>query len=792
MMKWVAFAGFAAAAVAVEFAYQRHAPNAHAQDGTRNSGGPMGPDSAPPRGRDFGGGRPGAGPGFGGPGGPELELVSRFDKDANGWLNSEERQEARTFLKSQPGGGRRGGFGPGPGGPGGRGGMPQPGEIFAPALMEGLDRDRDDQLSLPEAHEGIGILWNSAGRKQQVLATQDLAEALNAVIPAPGMGGGPGGRGPGRNESARDPRQEGGRPGNERPREGRGFGPGHAIAEALVRKAGKSPDDGLSKAELEKVVDGLFTESDKDHDSRLAAAELSKGISDLFASAGPMGGPGGGGPGGGPGGPGGRGRRVAGTPGPKVDPASVRVYGDESLYDLSTLRTLFLTFDNTDWEKELEEFHGTDVEVPATLLVDGKAYSNVGIHFRGMSSYGGVPTGSKRSLNVAIDLADSKQRLLGYKTLNLLNAHEDGSFLSSVLYSQIARKHIPAPKANFVKVVINGESWGVYVNVQQFNKDLLAENYPSSKGARWKVSGSPAGGGGLEYLGENIEDYKRRYEIKTEDNEKSWKAFIRLCRVLNETPTDELEAAIEPILDLEQTLWFLALDVSLCNNDGYWVRASDYSIYLDPEGRFHPIPHDMNEAFRPGGGPGMGGPGPGGPGGPGMGRGPGGGRGEPRNDGGPGAGRGFDPGDSRGEPMAGPPPGGPGMGPRGGRGGFGPGGGGVELDPLIALDDPRKPLRSRLLAVPALRARYLAMVKTIAEQDLAWDAVRPVVEQARGLLSDEIRMDTRKLSSFEEFETALSSEEPRPAAARSREMSVRTFVEQRRAYLLKNPAVAEK
>lgn len=116
----------------------------------------------------------------------------------------------------------------------------------------------------------------------------------------------------------------------------------------------------------------------------------------------------------------------------------------------------------------------------------------------------------------------------------------------------------------------------------------------------------------------------------------------------------------------------------------------------------------------------------------------------------------------------------------------------MELDPLIALDDPRKPLRSRLLAVPALRARYLAMVKTIAEQDLAWDAVRPVVEQARGLLSDEIRMDTRKLSSFEEFETALSSEEPRPAAARSREMSVRTFVEQRRAYLLKNPAVAEK
>src|SRR3712207_7113011 len=45
---------------------------------------------------------------------------------------------------------------------------------------------------------------------------------------------------------------------------------------------------------------------------------------------------------------------------------------------------------------------------------------------------------------------------------------------------------------------------------RSFNKEFLAENYKSSKGARWKVKGSPGGGGGLDYLGENIEDYKDR------------------------------------------------------------------------------------------------------------------------------------------------------------------------------------------------------------------------------------------------------------------------------------------
>ena len=118
-----------------------------------------------------------------------------------------------------------------------------------------------------------------------------------------------------------------------------------------------------------------------------------------------------------------------------------------------------------------------------------------------MSSYMGVGAGSKRSLNVSLDLADPKQRLLGYKTLNLLNSHDDPSLLNTVLYSQISRSYLPAPKANLVKVVINGESWGVYANVQQFDKVFLEENYKSSKGERWKVRGSPGGRGGLEYFG---------------------------------------------------------------------------------------------------------------------------------------------------------------------------------------------------------------------------------------------------------------------------------------------------
>lgn len=411
----------------------------------------------------------------------------------------------------------------------------------------------------------------------------------------------------------------------------------------------------------------------------------------------------------------------------------------------------------------------------------------MGIHFRGMSSYGMVPEGLKRSLNLSMDFIERRQRLYGYKTLNLLNCAGDSSMLSTALCSHVASQYMPVLKTNFVRVVINGESWGIYANVQQFNKDFVKEHYGSKKGERWKVPGSPRGDGGLAYDGENLDEHKRRYEIKSGDDEQAWRDLIALCRVLNETPTDKLEEALKPVLDVDEALWFLALDVALVNSDGYWTRASDYNIYQDKKGRFHILSHDMNEAFH-----GSRGRRPGGRGGP-----PGGFR-PPR----------------AGDIMPFPFPqmleltpeqtkrlaeiqkavdeklnqiltkeqqeqmkkmSQGGFGRPGGRG-FGPGGRGAKLDPLVAIDAPRKPLRSRLLAVPAFRKKYLENVRTIAENSLDWKKIGPVVAGYRALLHKELEADTRKLSSTEEFLTATADS--------TEGDSLRSFIEQRRAYLL--------
>ena len=121
--------------------------------------------------------------------------------------------------------------------------------------------------------------------------------------------------------------------------------------------------------------------------------------------------------------------------------------------------------------------------------------------------------------------------------------------------------------------------------------------------------------------------------------------------------------------------------------------------------------------------------------------------------------------------------------PGGGRGGFGgpggPGGGGTDLDPLTGLDNERMALRSRLLAVPSLRAKYLEYVREIAEKSLDWSVMEPIVARTRDLIREDVATDTRKLDTTEAFEQATSSE---PSGSGGQ--SLRKFFDERRKFLL--------
>ena len=135
------------------------------------------------------------------------------------------------------------------------------------------------------------------------------------------------------------------------------------------------------------------------------------------------------------------------------------------------------------------------------------------------------------------------------------------------------------------------------------------------------------------------------------------------------------------------------------------------------------------------------------------------------------------------------------------------GGGGVSLDPLVGLDDERKPLRSRLLQVPKYREQYLRNLREIANL-LAWDEIGREVARNRSLIDEDVLLDIKKLTSYEAFVRATSDELPatgggaeRGAAEGAGPMgppmgpmpggggSLRSFVERRREFLLNHEAI---
>ena len=404
--------------------------------------------------------------------------------------------------------------------------------------------------------------------------------------------------------------------------------------------------------------------------------------------------------------------------------------GDPALYDANTLRTLYLRFHDADWYEQLGDFYRTDVDVPADLIVDGKVYQSVGVRFRGSSSYFTVQN-EKKSFNIAVDYGDDKQRLYGYKTLNLLNGHSDPSFLREILYSRIASNYLPAPKANLVKLVINGESWGIYVNNQQFNKDFLDEWFGTKRGVRWKVP--PGRDSGLVYNGDQPSAYQQSYQLKTraEEAPNAWQDLIELCEVLESTPDDQLESKLSAILNIDRALWFLALDNVFIDNDGYFSRASDYALYQDPKGRFHLLPHDSNETFRFAGG---------------------GGPNSWQTD-------------------------------------------GQMLSPVSQENDMMRPVISRLFALPHLRARYLAHIRTIADKWLDWDVLQPIITEYQSLVDAEVKADDKKLYAYEAFATSQIKDQGGgggggPGGRGRRETpSFKRFVEERAEYLLNHPEI---
>ncbi|MBN2490252.1 MAG: CotH kinase family protein [Planctomycetes bacterium] len=269
------------------------------------------------------------------------------------------------------------------------------------------------------------------------------------------------------------------------------------------------------------------------------------------------------------------------------------------LYDKDVLRTFELTFADPFWYLTLAASYPSETYFKADLKVDGATYRNVGVRFRGWSTYRMAEF--KKPFKISLDAFVPGQNLYGYRTLNLNNGGNDPTFMREALTYHIFRKYCPAPQACWVKLVVNGIHLGVYVHVEQINKDFGRAWLKNEDGNRYRAElreGAPKDGSALIWLGPNPAVYAECYELKSENSVNPWADLLAVCDTLNNRPLHELEQELPKVLSVDSALWMLALNNAVVNVDTYIAIAHNYYLLNDLfHDRIRLVSWDMDLSF---------------------------------------------------------------------------------------------------------------------------------------------------------------------------------------------------
>ena len=277
----------------------------------------------------------------------------------------------------------------------------------------------------------------------------------------------------------------------------------------------------------------------------------------------------------------------------------------QDIYDLKRIPEIRITFESPYWANKLHKLKmdGEKERVEATVTIDGKEYKQVGVRYKGNSSYFSTQKEKKSKLpfNMKSDFKiDGQQFPDSIYSIKLSNIFRDPSFVREALSYEIARQYMPAPRCNFVKLYVNDQYLGLYNNTESIDETFLDDKF-SDKGndilikcdPEWSelptgdcLEGDKAS---LMYLGEDPDCYKGLYEMNN-GGKTGWKSLVKLTKILNESPD-----SIDHYLNVEATLWMHAFNNVLVNLDSYTGRLShNYYLYRTPDGLFTPLIWDLN------------------------------------------------------------------------------------------------------------------------------------------------------------------------------------------------------
>jgi hypothetical protein len=180
----------------------------------------------------------------------------------------------------------------------------------------------------------------------------------------------------------------------------------------------------------------------------------------------------------------------------------------------------------------------------------------------------------KKQFVIAFDQgADPDARFHGVQKVELDMPSLDRTFLHVRLAQSFLHDvGVPGLCANSAKLIVNGEYYGLYANLEPTNKDFLKRTFPGEhQGDLWK----------------------KRSDLQTNETDPN-RDDSRQKALWSASSVGELAA----LMDIEASLRTWAVEALLPQPDGYWGGNSNFYVYDHPTRGFIWLTDDLDATFE--------------------------------------------------------------------------------------------------------------------------------------------------------------------------------------------------
>lgn len=280
-----------------------------------------------------------------------------------------------------------------------------------------------------------------------------------------------------------------------------------------------------------------------------------------------------------------------------------QIIGD-AVFEEPQVLTIELTFQQPGfWDSLVANYESATYMVADVQISDNMGtyyFDSIGVRLKGNSSYG--HPGNKKSFKIDFNKYISGQNYHDLKKLNFSNAFKDPTFMHEKIVLDISRDmDMPAPRANYADVFMNGTHWGFYVLIEQIDDQFLDWRFADDGGNLFKAGDAfdgPGNEANLVWYGSAADNYYSKYELENNADSNDWTDLIAFIDFINNSSDGVFTDSLDDYLDLEPFLRSIATDNLFSNLDSYINSARNYYIYHNQSAQqWQWVKWDCNETF---------------------------------------------------------------------------------------------------------------------------------------------------------------------------------------------------